>query len=157
MNFEELDKFIDGLPDKQSSLIAVLHHAQGMYGCLTNETQNHIAEKLELPAAKVYGVVTFYSFFRTKPKGKYEINVCLGTACFVRGADQVLNAFKEELKINSGETTEDGMFTLDSIRCVGACSLAPVVTVNDKVLGRVKPSDIKSIVEKCLTGGIDDE
>lgn len=157
--FRELDEFIDGLDicgaecDKQvreGSLITVLHHAQEIFGYLPTEVQSHIARRLEIPDSKVYGVVTFYSFFTIKPKGKFRINVCMGTACFVRGAADVLDAFAKELKIKAGETTGDMMFSLDALRCVGACGLAPVVTVNGKTYGRVKPEEVRGILDKCL-------
>jgi len=146
--FDKLDKFIDNLKSKDGALISVLHEAQEIFGYLPEEVQTHIAKKLGVPDAKVYGVVTFYSFFRTKPIGKYQINICMGTACFVRGADAVLEEFKRQLNITVGQTTADGLFTLDSLRCVGACMLAPVVTVNGKVYGNVTPSDVKGIIEE---------
>jgi len=146
--FTKLDKFIDNLKSKDGALISVLHEAQEIFGYLPEEVQTHIAKKLGVPDSKVYGVVTFYSFFRTKPIGKYQINICMGTACFVRGADAVLEEFKRQLNITVGQTTADGLFTLDSLRCVGACMLAPVVTVNGKVYGNVTPSDVKGIIEE---------
>jgi len=148
--FPEIDAYIDGLTDLNGALIPVLHMAQETYGYLSEEVQLYIAHKLQISAAKVYGVSTFYSYFTMKKKGQYKINVCLGTACFVRGAEAVLSAFEKELSIKAKETTEDGLFTLDSIRCVGACGLAPVVMVNDKVYGRVKPDNVKHIVEEHL-------
>ena len=148
--FPEIDAYIDGLENINGALIPVLHHAQETYGFLSEEVQLYIARKLQIPAAKVYGVSTFYSYFSMKKKGQYKINVCMGTACFVRGAETVLREFEKELSVKAKETTEDGLFTLDSLRCVGACGLAPVVIVNDKVYGRVKTSDIKRIVEEYL-------
>ena len=146
--FTKLDTFIDNLKSKDGALISCLHEAQEIFGYLPEEVQSHIAKKLGIPDSKVYGVVTFYSFFRTQPIGKYQINICMGTACFVRGADAVLEEFKRQLNITVGETTADGLFTLDSLRCVGACMLAPVVTVNGKVYGNVTPSDVKGIIEE---------
>lgn len=151
--FTELDGFIDALPDKDGALIAVLHKAQELYGCLPVELQNHVARRLQIPAAKVFGVVTFYSYFNIKPKGKYRISVCMGTACFVRGADIILEEFKKQLGIAVGETTQDRMFSLDAIRCVGACGLAPVVSVNGKVYGRVKAEQVQEIMEEYLAMG----
>jgi NADH:ubiquinone oxidoreductase subunit E len=148
---KSLDEFIDALPTKRGALISVLHFAQEKFGFLPTELQHHIARKLEIPDSKVYGVVTFYSFFTTKEKGKYKINVCMGTACFVRGAADVLEAFKSELKIDVGQTTEDKLFSLDSIRCVGACGLAPVVSINGKVFGRVGVDDVKGIIEEYIS------
>jgi len=146
--FLELDKFIDALESKDGALISVLHKAQDIFGYLPQEAQRHIARRLELPDSKVYGVVTFYSFFNTEPKGKFRIDICMGTACFVRGANDVLEQFKRELGINVGGTSADGLFSLDALRCVGACTLAPVVTVNGKTYGKVTPSDVKGIIEE---------
>jgi NADH:ubiquinone oxidoreductase subunit E len=150
---KELDEYIDGLPTKEGKLIAVLHKAQDVFGFLPKELQNHVAEKLGESAAKVYGVVTFYSFFNMKKKGEFKVSQCLGTACYVRGADDVLEEFKRDLNIEVGETSADGGFSLDVVRCVGACGLAPVVTVNGKVYGRVKKEDVKKIIEDVMAGG----
>lgn len=144
--FEELEDFINSLPSKDGALIEVLHRAQNIFGYLPKEVQTFVADKLNLPISKVYGVVTFYSFFTTEPRGKNVINVCMGTACFVRGAGDVLKEFEKELGIKSGQTTEDMNFTLGSLRCVGACGLAPVLTVNDKVYGHCNPEQVKSIL-----------
>ena len=146
--FAELDRFIEELESKEGALISVLHKAQEIFGYLPQEVQRHIAKKLMLPDAKVYGVVTFYSFFNTEPRGQFRVDICMGTACFVRGAGDVLEQFKRELGVNVGETTADGVFSLDALRCVGACALAPVVTVNGKVYGKVTPSDVKGILEE---------
>ncbi|WP_419742376.1 NAD(P)H-dependent oxidoreductase subunit E [Paraclostridium dentum] len=144
--FEELDKFIDSLPTKKGALIQVLHHAQGLFGYLPKEVQLHIAKKLDVSPAKVYGVVSFYSYFTTEQKGEYKISVCLGTVCFVKGADKILAEFEKQLGIKSGETTSDLMFSLEGLRCVGACGLAPVVVVNGKVYGQVKVDQVKDII-----------
>ncbi|HAR87152.1 MULTISPECIES: NADH-quinone oxidoreductase subunit NuoE [Clostridium] len=144
--FKELEDFINSLPVKDGALIEVLHKAQHIFGYLPKEVQTFVADKLNLPISKVYGVVTFYSFFTTEPRGKNVINVCMGTACFVRGAGDVLKEFEKELGIKSGQTTEDMKFTLGSLRCVGACGLAPVLTVNDKVYGHCTPDQVKSIL-----------
>ncbi|MDR0931029.1 MAG: NAD(P)H-dependent oxidoreductase subunit E [Clostridiales bacterium] len=143
----ELDSYIDSFDTKKGKLIVSLHKAQDIYGYLSVDIQKHIAKRLGIPASKVYGVVTFYSFFNTTPKGKYSIDVCMGTACFVRGSADVLEEFKSQLKIDVGGTTEDGLFSLDSIRCVGACGLAPVVSVNGKVHGRVTRADVSKILD----------
>ncbi|MCL1988934.1 MAG: NAD(P)H-dependent oxidoreductase subunit E [Firmicutes bacterium] len=149
-NFTEIDTFIDGLPDKNGALIPALHKAQEAYGYLPKEVQLHIAKRLQIPAAKVYGVATFYSLFSLEKKGKYRINVCMGTACYVRSAEVVLKEFAKELKVDIKATTDDGLFTVDGVRCVGACGLAPVVMVNDKVFGRVATADVRGIVEEYL-------
>ena len=146
--FKELEEYINNLPTKKGALIEVLHKAQGIFGYLPTEVQTFVAEKLDLPASKVYGVVTFYSFFTMEPRGKYVVNVCMGTACFVRGAAGVLQEFERLLNIKVGETTADGKFTIEVLRCVGACGLAPVVTVNDKVYGHVTKEDVKGILDE---------
>jgi len=146
--FKELEVFIDNLPVKEGSLIAVLHKAQEIFGYLPNEVQVFVAKKLELPVSKVYGVITFYSFFTTEPRGENVVNVCLGTACFVRGSGAILEEFEKELGIKVGETTIDNKFTIDTLRCVGACGLAPVVTINKKVYGNVKKDDVKKILDE---------
>ncbi|MBR1991293.1 MAG: NAD(P)H-dependent oxidoreductase subunit E [Bacteroidales bacterium] len=129
-------------------LINVLHQTQDFLGYLPAEAQELIAEQLHIPTAKVYGVVSFYSFFTMTPKGKYPISVCLGTACYVRGAEKVLDAFKKELNLEVGQTTPDGLFSLTCLRCVGACGLAPVAMVGDKVYGRLTPDKVKGIVDE---------
>lgn len=144
--FKELGEFIDNLSDKEGALIAVLHRAQHIFGYLPQEVQKFVGKKLGVPVSKVNGVVTFYSYFTEIPKGKYVINVCLGTACFVKGAGEVLEEFERKLGLKMGQTTSDGKFTLQSLRCVGACGLAPVVTVNDKVYGHFT----KQMVDKIL-------
>lgn len=144
--FEQLDNFIDALETKEGSLIQVLHHAQGIFGYLPKDVQLYIAKKLNVAPSKVYGVVSFYSYFTTEPIGKYKISVCLGTVCFVKGADKILAEFEKELGIKSGETTKDLKFSLEGLRCVGACGLAPVVVINGKVYGKVKPESVGEIL-----------
>ncbi|WXR61284.1 NAD(P)H-dependent oxidoreductase subunit E [Peptostreptococcaceae bacterium AGR-M142] len=146
-NYQKLEEFINKIPDKKGALIEVLHQAQHIFGYLPEEVQYFVSEKLQVPASKVFGVVSFYSYFTTKPRGKYKIDVCLGTVCFVKGADKIIAEFEKELSIKSGETTEDKMFSLQGLRCVGACGLAPVVLINEKVFGAVKLEDVKGIVE----------
>ena len=131
-------------------LINILHGVQDTLGYLPKEVQELIALELGISAARVYGVVTFYSFFTMKPKGKYPISVCMGTACYVRGAEKVLDEFKRQLGIEVGETTADGRFSLDSLRCVGACGLAPVVMVGQKVFGRLTQSSVKGIIDEFV-------
>ena len=145
--FNQLDSFIDTLEVKDSALIQVLHHAQGIFGYLPNEVQLYIAEKLNVAPAKVYGVVSFYSYFTTEPRGKYKISVCLGTVCFVKGADKILAEFEKQLGIKAGQTSKDLLFSLDGLRCVGACGLAPVVVVNGKVYGQFKPEQVGEVLD----------
>lgn len=144
--FKKLEDFINALPEKQGNLISVLHKAQNIFGYLPSEVQEFVAEKLDIPISKVYGVVSFYHFFTIIPKGKYPISVCMGTACYVRGAEKVLNDIKDLLKIEVGETTVNGMFSLDCLRCVGACGLAPVVMIGKEVYGKDKTKNIKDII-----------
>lgn len=147
--YAQLEKFIDELPEKRGALISVLHKAQGLFGYLPREVQIFVGKKLGVPVSQVYGVVSFYSFFTMVPKGKNPISVCLGTACYVRGADKVLDVFKRELGIEVGQTTPDGQFSLDALRCVGACGLAPVVLVGDKVYGRIGTAEeVKKIISE---------
>ena len=146
---QELDTFIDDIHAKESDLIEVLHKAQNLFGYISEELVAHISYKLGVPRAKIYGVVSFYSYFTTEPRGKNVINVCMGTACFVRGADKILRELESQLRLKSGETSIDGMYTIDSLRCVGACGLAPVVMVNDKVYGRVESADVAKIISEC--------
>jgi len=144
--FKELDEFISKLMDKNGALIEALHCAQNLYGYIGEETQEFISKKLEVPKSKVYGVITFYSYFTTEPKGENIISICTGTACFVRGAEGILEEFKSQLGIGVGETTPDGKFTIDILRCVGSCGLAPVVSVGDKLYGNLKKKDVNNII-----------
>ena len=146
--FRELEEFIDKLETKEGSLIAVLHKAQNIFGYLPKEVQEFIAEHLDESLAHVYGVVSFYSYFTMVPKGEHPISVCMGTACYVRGADKVLEEFQNRLKIKSGETTADGKFSIDALRCVGACGIAPVVLVGEKVYKKVEPKDVAKIISE---------
>ncbi|MDX2431131.1 MAG: NAD(P)H-dependent oxidoreductase subunit E [Bacteroides sp.] len=147
---EKINAICDSFNNQEGELINVLHKSQGSFGYLPAEVQEVIAEKMGIPAAKVYGVVTFYSFFTMIPKGKFPISICTGTACYVRGAETVLNEFKKQLKIEVGETDVNGLFSLSCLRCVGACGLAPVVQVGDKTYGRVAPDDVKEIIGEYL-------
>ena len=147
--YEELDAFIDSLPSTKGELIRVLHRAQSIFGYLPKELQQHIAKKLDIPVSKIYGVVSFYSFFTMQPKGQYDISVCLGTACYVRGSDKILEEIERRLGIKVNNTTQDAKFSLRTLRCVGACGLAPVVMINDKVYGRVEADGVGKILDEC--------
>jgi NADP-reducing hydrogenase subunit HndA len=129
-------------------LINILHGCQEHFGYLPAEVQEVIAAETVIPVAKIYGVVTFYSFFTMTPKGKHPVSICMGTACYVRGAEKVLDEFKKELGLQVGQTGNDGKFSLSSLRCVGACGLAPVVLIGDKTYGRVAPDDVKNILKE---------
>jgi len=131
---------------KESNLIQVLHMAQAIFGYLPPEVQSFIADQMELSVSKVNSVLTFYSFFLTQPKGKYSVSICLGTACYVRGGKEVLNKLKDVLGIDVGATTEDKMFSLSVMRCMGACGLAPAMTINSKVYKQVSSNKIQRIL-----------
>ncbi len=147
-DLEALKEVCNSFQNDPGELINVLHKAQGIFGYLPAEVQEVIARELNIPVAKVYGVVTFYSFFTMIPKGRYPISVCMGTACYVRGAEKVLDELKRNLGIGVGETTADGKFSLSCLRCVGACGLAPVVLVGEKVYGRLAPDGVKDILKE---------
>lgn len=134
----------------ESQLIAVLHRVQATYGHLAAVHLDAVAQLMQVPAAKVAGVASFYHFFRLKPRGRFMINVCLGTACYVKGADRVAQKFIEELGITWGETSKDGLFTLEGSRCLGTCGLAPVVMIQDEVHSNVTPDQVPAILEKYL-------
>ncbi len=143
---DKIHAICDSFDNQPGNLISVLHKCQETFGYLPAEVQEVISEKMKIPAAKVYGVVTFYSFFTMTPRGEHPISICTGTACYVRGAEKVLSEFKKQLEIEVGETSTDGRFSLSCLRCVGACGLAPVVQVGDKTYGRVAPDDVKEII-----------
>jgi NADH:ubiquinone oxidoreductase subunit E len=153
---KELDEFIKGLLEKDSSvpakghLIESLHKAQELFGYLPIEVQSHVAMALGLHLTEVYGVVSFYSFFTDLPQGKYKINVCTGTACFVKGSGKIMEEFSRYIGIEEGNTSDDLKFSLNGLRCVGACSFAPVVLVNDRVYGNVTPKMVPEIIEDCV-------
>ena len=125
-----------------------MHKAQGIFGYLPREIQEYVADKLNESLANVYGVVSFYSFFTMVPKGEHAVSVCMGTACYVRGAGKVLDEFQKQLGIKSGETSTDGKFSIDALRCVGACGIAPVVLVGEKVYKKVEVKEVKKIIDE---------
>ncbi len=143
-----LKNVIDKHKNQAGALIPVLHEAQEIYGYLPIEVQTMIADGLGISLAEVYGVVTFYTQFSLNPKGEYKIGVCLGTACYVKGSGDILEKIKENIGIDVDGCTEDGKFSLEATRCIGACGLAPVFTVNDDVYGRVVPDDVPGILAK---------
>jgi NADP-reducing hydrogenase subunit HndA len=145
-DIDKLKEVCASFNNEPGELINVLHKAQSIFGYLPAEVQEIISKELKVPLAKVYGVVTFYSFFTMIPKGKHPISICTGTACYVRGAEKVLDEFKRILDVKVGETTPDGKFSLSCLRCVGACGLAPVVLVGEKTYGRVSPDGVKDIL-----------
>ncbi|MDO4553764.1 MAG: NAD(P)H-dependent oxidoreductase subunit E [Lachnospiraceae bacterium] len=145
---EKLLQVIHNLKDEKGSLMPILQQAQDIYGYLPIEVQTIISDETGVPLEKIYGVTTFYSMFSLNPKGKYQISVCLGTACYVKGSGDIYNKLMEKLGIAGGECTPDGKFSLDACRCVGACGLAPVMLVNDEVYGRLTVDDIDDILAK---------
>lgn len=144
--FLTLDAFIDNARHTSGSLIAVLHRAQQLFGFLPEEVQAHIARAMDIPPSEVYGVVSFYNYFSTEPVGQYPISVCMGTACYVRGADRILSLLQTELGIAPGQVTEDGLFSLEVCRCIGACGLAPVITVSGEVYGKLTEADTRKLL-----------
>lgn len=143
----ELEAFIGQYDDPAGYMIAILHKAQNLFGYLPPELQVFISKKTGVPTSKIYGVVTFYSLFTMKPRGRYTVSVCMGTACFVKGAEKVLEAVERHLGIALGEMTEDGMFMLEQVHCLGACSLAPVMSINGQVYGHMTPEKVKDILD----------
>lgn len=150
LNSEILDYINECLNKEhpESYLIAILHKVQGTYGFLSEIHLDEVAHLLQVPTSNVYGVATFYHYFRLKPRGQFAISVCMGTACFVKGADSVLRSFKSELGIEMGETTSDGLFSLEGTRCIGVCALAPVVTINDRVYSNVVSQQVSQILNE---------
>ena len=150
-NAEKYDKLLEVIEKNKSvrgSLIQTMHEAQEIFGYLPIEVQKFISEHTGVPLSEIYGVATFYTQFTLKPKGKYKISVCLGTACYVKGSDKVLDEIKKQLGVETGECTEDGLFSVDACRCIGACGLAPVYTINDDVYGRSTPEEVAGILAK---------
>ncbi len=137
-------------PEAKSHLIQVLHMVQGQFGWLSPERIDAVAQLMQVPAARVSGVATFYHYFRLRPRGKFLIRVCLGTACYVKSAERVAQKLKEELGIDYGETTTDGVFSIEASRCLGTCGLAPVLMIEDEVHGPVTPDQIPAILERYM-------
>jgi len=143
-----LNNYISDLSDPEGSLINILHRAQDLFGYIPINLQLHIARKLNIGAAKVNGVVSFYSYFTQEKTGRHVVSVCMGTACYVKGAEKILHAMLDELGATKGKATDDGQFTIRDVRCVGACGLAPVVTVGEKVYDNVTVDDVKRILDE---------
>ena len=147
-NLKLLEPVLDEFASVQGSLITILQKAQEIYGYLPIEVQTMIAEGLDIPLAEIYGIVTFYTQFSLNPKGKYKIGVCLGTACYVKGSGDILEKIKSILGIDVDECTPDGKFSIEATRCIGACGLAPVITINEDVYGRLVVDDVEDILKK---------
>ena len=150
---EKLRQVIEAHKGTPGATMPVLQAAQEIFGYLPEEVQIMVAEGLDIPLSEVYGVSTFYSFFTLNPKGKYQISVCLGTACYVKGAADVLDAVEKKLGISPGGITKDGLFSLDACRCIGACGLAPVMMINEDVYGRLTPAQVGPILDQYLKKG----
>lgn len=148
--YRKLDAIIARHKERRGALIAVLHDAQEEIGFLPKQVQVRVADGLGVPLSEVYGVATFYALFSLKPKGKYKVSVCKGTACYVRGSPRILERFEKELGVRAGDTTGDGLFTLEVVRCLGACGLSPVLTVNKDVHARLKADRVPQIIGKYL-------
>ena len=145
---KQIEEIIARYKDERTPLMMILSDIQNEYGYIPLDVQELVSEKTGIPVAEIYGVVTFYSFFSLKPKGKYVIGVCLGTACYVKGSQQVIDKFAEILNIKPGETTSDGLFTLDALRCIGACGIAPAITINGKVYPKVSVGQVPAIIDE---------
>lgn len=145
---EELKAFIDEMKDVPGPLMPIMQKAQGIFGCLSLDVQEFIADEMGIPMSDIYGVATFYSQFALEPKGEHVIGVCMGTACYVKNSQHILEELEKILEIAPGKTTADGLFTLEATRCLGCCGLAPVIMIDDHVYGRLVPSDIAGIISQ---------
>lgn len=144
---KQITEIVNRYKDEKTPLMMILESIQSEYGYIPLEVQELVSELTGIPVAEIYGVVTFYSFFSLTPKGKYVIGVCLGTACYVKGSQLVMDKFSELLHIKPGQTTEDGLFTLDALRCIGACGIAPAISINGTVYPKVDPGKVKGIID----------
>ena len=144
---KQITEIVNRSKDEKTPLMMILESIQSEYGYIPLEVQELVSELTGIPVAEIYGVVTFYSFFSLTPKGKYVIGVCLGTACYVKGSQLVMDKFSELLHIKAGQTTEDGLFTLDALRCIGACGIAPAISINGTVYPKVDPGKVKGIID----------
>lgn len=147
---KETEEIVEKFHNEKNQLIGILNDVQEKYGYIPKQAQEAISEKLDMPMAEIYGVITFYSRFTLAPKGKYNISICLGTACFVKGSGSLLDRAKERLQIEPGQVTPDGKFSIDDVRCVGACGLAPVFMVNDEVYGNATVKQLDEIIDKYM-------
>lgn len=145
---KKINAICDRYADERTPLMMILSDVQKEYGYIPLEVQELVSERTGISVAEIYGVVTFYSFFSLNPKGKYVIGCCLGTACYVKGAQQVIDKFSEILGIKPGETTRDGLFTLDALRCIGACGIAPAVSINGKVYPKMSVNSVPAVIEE---------
>lgn len=145
---EKLEKIAKKYKNVEGGIISALHEVQDTYGYISSTAQKYLSKELNIPMSEIYGIITFYSRFSLVPKGKYNIQVCMGTACYVKGSEKVLNRFKEKLGIKEGETTSDGKFSIESVRCIGACGLAPAIVINEEVYGKMDEKKVDELIEK---------
>jgi NADH-quinone oxidoreductase subunit E len=145
---QEMEAVVQKWKDKKGNLVMVLHQIQNHYGYVPRELSLELSKLLDVPLARIYEVITFYNYFKLGKPGKYRISVCMGTACYLKGAPQILDEIKNILHVGEGQVTEDGLFQLDVVRCLGCCGLAPVMTINDKVYGKVKKGDVMEILSR---------
>lgn len=145
---EKLEKIAKKYKNVEGGIISALHEVQDTYGYISSTAQKYLSKELNVPMSEIYGIITFYSRFSLVPKGKYNIQVCMGTACYVKGSEEVLNRFKEKLGIKEGETTSDGKFSIESVRCIGACGLAPAIVINEEVYGKMDEKKVDELIEK---------
>lgn len=145
---EELNAFVDEWKDKPGNLIMVLHHVQQEFGYISREAADEVSRRLNIPLAKIWGVVTFYHFFKLNKPGKYNIQVCLGTACYLKGGDIIIEELEKQKGLTVGGLTEDGKFSLEAVRCVGCCGLAPVMTIAGEVFGKVTKDQVAGVLDK---------
>ena len=150
---KQISEICDRYKNENTPLMMILSDIQKEYGYIPLEVQELVSEKTGISVAEIYGVVTFYSFFSLKPKGKNVVGCCLGTACYVKGAQQIIDKFSEILGIKPGETSEDGLFTLDALRCIGACGIAPAVQINGQVYPKMSVDQVPTLIEKYKNGG----
>ena len=150
---KQISEICDRYKDEQTPLMMILSDIQKEYGYIPLEVQELVSQKTGISVAEIYGVVTFYSFFSLKPKGKNVVGCCLGTACYVKGGQQIIDKFSEILGIKPGETSEDGLFTLDALRCIGACGIAPAVQINGQVYPKMTVDQVPTLIEKYKNGG----
>ena len=145
---EKLEKIAKKYKNVEGGIISALHEVQDTYGYISSTAQKYLSKEFNVPMSEIYGIITFYSRFSLVPKGKYNIQVCMGTACYVKGSEKVLNRFKEKLGIEEGKTTSDGKFSIESVRCIGACGLAPAIVINEEVYGKMDEKKVDELIEK---------
>ena len=150
---KSISKFVEPWKGKEGNLIMILHSMQNYYGYIPKEEAYKLSQELKIPLARIYEVLTFYNYFSLEPPAKYKVSVCMGTACYLQGAPELIKKFESELNVKQGKVTKDGLFKIEIVRCLGCCGLAPVVTINKKVYGKVKASEIPGILAEYKDKG----